>query len=74
MIVRGGDSFGGALICAPLVDMADQEAINFAVAAACLKHSIENDFNLVGLDEGRALAAGNASGRIRLPQRKAKGL
>lgn len=44
--------------------MEDGEAINFAVAASCLKHSIENDFNLVSLDEVRALAAGNASGRV----------
>ena len=62
--VGGGDSFGGALIYTQLMGMADQEAINFAVAASCLKHSIEFDFNLVSADEVRALAAGNASGRV----------
>ena len=62
--VGGGDSFGGALIYSQLTGMDDQKAINFAVAASCLKHSIENDFNLVSLAEIDALAAGNASGRV----------
>ena len=62
--VGGGDSFGGALIYSQLEDMDDQQAINFAVAASCLKHSIEHDFNLVSLAEVQALAAGNASGRV----------
>lgn len=62
--VGGGDSFGGALIYSQLADMDDQQAINFAVAASCLKHSIEHDFNLVSLAEVQALAAGNASGRV----------
>ena len=42
----------------------DQSAINFAVAASCLKHSIEHDFNLVSVAEVENLAKGNASGRI----------
>ena len=62
--VGGGDSFGGGLIYALLNGYADQDALNFAVAASCLKHSIEHDFNLCGVEEVRALAAGNASGRI----------
>ena len=41
-----------------------QSAINYAVAASCLKHSIEHDFNLVSVKEVTALANGNASGRI----------
>ena len=42
----------------------DQKAIDFAVAASCLKHSIEHDFNHVSVAEVAALAAGNASGRV----------
>lgn len=62
--VGGGDSFGGGLIYALLNGYDDQAAINFAVAASCLKHSIEHDFNLVTVAEVTALAKGNASGRV----------
>ena len=62
--VGGGDSFGGGLIYALMNGYADQDAVNFAVAASCLKHSIEHDFTLVSLEEVKALAAGNAAGRI----------
>ncbi|MBE6536040.1 MAG: sugar kinase [Ruminococcaceae bacterium] len=62
--VGGGDSFGGGLIYSLLSDYDDQKAINFAVAASCLKHSIEHDFNLVSVSEVEALAGGNASGRV----------
>ncbi len=62
--VGGGDSFGGGLIYALLENYDTQAAINYAVAASCLKHSIEHDFNLVSVDEVKALAGGNASGRI----------
>ena len=62
--VGGGDSFGGGLIYALLTEKAPQDAINFAVAASCLKHSIEHDFNLVSVAEVENLAKGNASGRI----------
>lgn len=62
--VGGGDSFGGGLIYALAVGKKDQAAIDFAVAASCLKHSIEHDFNLVTVKEVEALAAGNASGRV----------
>ncbi len=62
--VGGGDSFGGGLIYSLLSEKAPQDAINFAVAASCLKHSIEQDFNLVSVSEVEALAAGNASGRV----------
>ena len=62
--VGGGDSFGGGLIHALVSGYAQQDAINYAVAASCLKHSIEHDFNLVSEAEVKALAAGNASGRV----------
>ena len=62
--VGGGDSFGGGLIFALDAGRDDQAAIDFAVAASCLKHSIEHDFNHVSAAEVEALAAGNASGRV----------
>lgn len=62
--VGGGDSFGGALIYALLKDYEPQEAINYAVAASCLKHSIEQDFNLISDAEAASLAAGNTTGRV----------
>jgi len=62
--VGGGDSFGGGLIYALAVGKKDQTAIDFAVAASCLKHSIEHDFNLVTAKEVEALAAGNGTGRV----------
>lgn len=62
--VGGGDSFGGGLIYALISGYSAQEAINFAVAASCLKHTVEHDFNLVSVDEVKSLAGGNASGRV----------
>ena len=62
--VGGGDSFGGGLIYSLISGKDDQAAINFAVAASCLKHTIEHDFNLVTVAEVENLAGGNASGRI----------
>lgn len=62
--VGGGDSFGGGLIYAMMQGFSTQDTIDFAVAASCLKHSIEQDFNLMSVDEVKALAAGNASGRV----------
>ena len=62
--VGGGDSFGGGLICALLNGYDSQSAIEFAVAASCLKHSIEGDFNLVSIDEVQKLAGGDGSGRV----------
>ena len=62
--VGGGDSFGAGLIYSLLNGFDDQKAVNFAVAASALKHSIEQDFNLVSVSEVEALAAGNASGRV----------
>ena len=61
--VGGGDSFGGGLIYSLLNDYTPQQAIEFAVAASCLKHSIEGDYNMVSLAEVKNLAGGDASGR-----------
>ena len=62
--VGGGDSFGAGLIYAMLHDYYAQDAIEFATAASCLKHSVEGDYNMVSVDEVNALAKGNASGRV----------
>ncbi len=63
--VGGGDSFGGGLIHAMCRWSGDpQKEIDFAIAASCLKQTIENDFNLVSEAEVLALCAGNASGRV----------
>ena len=62
--VGGGDSFGGGLIYALSQGYCDGDAINFAVAASCLKHTIEHDFNQVTVDEVLALMNGAGSGRV----------
>ena len=62
--VGGGDSFGGGLIYASLENYSGQDTIEFAVAASCLKHSIEGDYNMVTVDEVKKLAGGDASGRV----------
>lgn len=62
--VGGGDSFGGGLIYSLLSGYDARKAIEFAVAASCLKHSIEGDYNMVSVSEVEALANGNASGRV----------
>jgi len=62
--VGGGDSFAGGLIYALLRGDAPDKAINFAVAASCLKHSVSGDYNRVTLDEVETLAKGDASGRV----------
>ena len=63
--VGGGDSFMGGLIYGLLTYTGDdQKALNFAVAASCLKHTILGDFNLVTVDEVEKLMGGDASGRV----------
>lgn len=62
--VGGGDSFGGGLIAASLSGYGSQDTIEFAVAASCLKHSVEGDFNHVSMEEVSKLAGGDASGRV----------
>ena len=62
--VGGGDSFGGGLIYSLLSGKDTQGAVEFAVAASALKHSIEGDYNMVTLAEVEKLAGGDGSGRI----------
>ena len=62
--VGGGDSFGGGLIYALGNGYDSRAAIEFAVAASCLKHSVEGDYNMVSVAEVTALAGGDASGRV----------
>lgn len=63
--VGGGDSFAAGLIYACLEGMDTQEAVEFAAAASCLKHSIEGDYGLYTADEVRQLAFGNGRAQIR---------
>jgi 2-dehydro-3-deoxygluconokinase len=63
--VGGGDSFMGGLIYGLLTYTGnDQKALNFAVAASCLKHTIYGDYNQVTVDEVEKLMGGDASGRV----------
>jgi 2-dehydro-3-deoxygluconokinase len=63
--VGGGDSFMGGLIYGLRTYGEDyQKALDFAVSASCLKHSIFGDFNLVTVDEVEKLMSGDASGRV----------
>ena len=63
--VGGGDSFMGGLIYGLLTFAPDdQKALDFAVAASCLKHTIFGDFNQVTVDEVEKLMGGDASGRV----------
>ncbi|MDE5962327.1 MAG: sugar kinase, partial [Duncaniella sp.] len=62
--VGGGDSFSGGVIYGLLTMPTQGEALEFAVAASALKHTIPGDFNLVTVDEVKALAGGNANGRV----------
>jgi 2-dehydro-3-deoxygluconokinase len=65
--VGGGDSFAAGLLYGlnhPDFQNDPAAALRFAVAASCLKHSIQGDFNYVTRDEVLALMKGNASGRV----------
>ena len=63
--VGGGDSFMGGLIYGLLTYTGDdQKALDFAVAASCLKHTIYGDFNLVSIKEVENLMKGDGSGRV----------
>jgi 2-dehydro-3-deoxygluconokinase len=62
--VGGGDSFGAGLIYGNVMGLDPQATLEFAVAASCLKHSIEGDYNLVSVAEVNKLAGGDASGRV----------
>lgn len=62
--VGGGDAFAAGLIYGMQSDMGTQEALGFATAASCLKHSIPGDVNWVSLGEVKRLIGGDAAGRI----------
>jgi len=62
--IGGGDSFGGALTYALILEYEPQRAIEFAVAASCLKQTIEFDFNQVTVAEIEKLLSGDVSGRV----------
>ena len=62
--VGGGDSFSGGVIHGLLTKPTQGEALEFAVAASALKHTINGDFNLVSTEEVEALAGGDGSGRV----------
>ena len=62
--VGGGDSFASGLIAGLLQKDNTQDALEFAVAASCLKQTIPGDFNLVSKDEVEKLAQGSGSGRV----------
>ncbi len=63
--VGGGDSFMAGLIYGLLTyPDNDQNALNFAVAASALKHTIKGDANLVTIDEVKKLMGGDGSGRV----------
>jgi 2-dehydro-3-deoxygluconokinase len=59
--VGAGDSFAAGLIYAFLTGSSDQQALDFAVAASALKHTVPGDFNLVTVDEVKRLAAGGSA-------------
>jgi 2-dehydro-3-deoxygluconokinase len=62
--VGGGDAFAAGLIHGMTSGYAPEESIGFAVAASCLKHAIEGDFNQVSVKEARDLMKGGGSGRV----------
>ena len=62
--VGGGDSFSGGLIHGMLTYKDQTKALEFAVAASALKHTIPGDFNVVSTSEVESLAGGNANGRV----------
>ena len=62
--VGGGDAFSGGIIHGLLTKATQGEALEFAVAASALKHTIPGDFNMVSIAEVEALCGGDASGRV----------
>ena len=62
--VGGGDSFCGSLIYGLRTYRDAQQALDFAVAASCLKHTVPGDFNLVSVAEVKKLMGGDVSGRV----------
>jgi 2-dehydro-3-deoxygluconokinase len=62
--VGGGDSFSAGLIHGLLTKHSQGDALEFAVAASALKHTVNGDFNLMSVGEVEALSGGDASGRV----------
>lgn len=62
--VGGGDAFASGLIYGMITGMDHDDALSFAVAASCLKHSITGDMNRVSVNEVKRLLGGDASGRV----------
>lgn len=62
--VGGGDAFSGGLIYGLNNYSSTQDALEFAIAASCLKHSIPGDFNRVSIDDVEKLRLGDGSGRV----------
>ena len=62
--VGGGDSFSGGLIYGLLTFEKQSDALEFAVAASCLKHTISGDYNRVTVAEVTSLMKGSGSGRV----------
>lgn len=62
--VGGGDSFTGAMIYGLAAGKCDKDAIEFAVAASCLKHSIEGDFNRITVTDVENLIKAGGNGRV----------
>ena len=62
--VGGGDSFGAGLIHSLANGKDPQYAISFAVAASCLKHTVEGDYNVASEKEVLNLVKGGGSGRV----------
>ena len=63
--VGSGDAFAAGLIYGLVTDMSDADALEFAAAANCLKHSVSGDFNLVSREEIEDLAKGGGQGRVK---------
>ena len=63
--VGSGDSFAAGIIFGELEKMPLEDEVNFAVAASCLKHSVEGDFNMASREEVFALMNGDSSGRVK---------
>lgn len=62
--IGGGDSFSAGLIYGFISKKEPQDILDFAVAASCLKHSIEGDFNMVSVEEVETLVTSSGTGRI----------
>lgn len=60
-----GDAFSGGLIYGLISEMSHKDALSFAVASSCLKHSIPGDANRVSVDDVMQLLAGDVSGRVK---------